>query len=113
MQQDRASAGISYIDVADLAREVGREHHGDIHFELWMPMRGDTGIAFYARAVFVPRTIGIVSKRTQQFVARPWPSGEARTFAGLLYRGLLDLSGKLDDQANAELARSQDRLPGL
>ena len=103
-----SSAGISFRDVADLARRVGKEGNGRVHFELHLPVREGHGVVMEVRAAIKRR-----SERSGEWldvggVSGRWPSGASSTFAGLLFRLAYELGAKLDEeQAEAERATNR------
>lgn len=106
------SAGISFRDVADLFRKVGKEHGGRLHCELHLPVRSGTGVAFEVRVAFKRPARGAAQWIDCCGASGRWPSGESSTFAGLIFRLAYELSAKLDaEKAEAErVARDQLRL---
>lgn len=104
------SAGISFRDVADLFRQIGKEHGGRLHCELHLPVRSGTGVAFDVRVV-IKRTVG----GTAQWLdcggsSGRWPSGASTTFAGLIFRLAYELSAKLDEEKAAAERAARDQL---
>jgi hypothetical protein len=92
------SAGISFRDVADLARQVGAEHDGRVHFEIHLPVRSGHGTLLEVRAC-LSRPAG--SPGTWIDCAGSsgkWPNGQSSTFAGLLFRLAYELTAKLDEE---------------
>jgi len=105
-------AGISYRDVADLLRQIGKEHGGRASFVLSLPVRSDHGVALEVRCRLSRRAGPDSSWVDSSGVSGRWPSGGSATFAGLLFKLAYDLLGKLDQEvAEAErAARAQKRL---
>lgn len=101
------SSGVSFGDVAGLARAIGKEHGGRVHFEAHLPVRSDVGVHLDVRVCFRRASgrpgdwidCGGVSGR--------WPSGASATFAGLLFRIAYELSAKLD-RAKEEAERAAE-----
>lgn len=106
------SAGISFRDVADLFRQIGKEHGGRLHCELHLPVRSGTGVAFEVR-VAIKRPVGGAAQWVDSGGASGrWPSGQSTTFAGLVFRLAYELSAKLDEEKAAaeRAAKGQLRL---
>lgn len=112
MRSDQSQSGLSFRDVADLWRRVGKEHGGRVHCELHLPVRSDSGVVLEVR-VAIKRSVG----GTAQWldcggVSGRWPSGASSTFAGLLFRLGYELGAKLEEESAAaeRAARGQLRL---
>lgn len=99
------SSGISFRDVADLARRVGKEHNGRVHFEAHLPVRSDVGVQLDVRACFRRPSGRFGDWVDCRGHSGRWPSGASATFAGLLFRLAYELSNALDEErAEAERA---------
>ena len=100
-----SQAGVSFRDVANLARRVGAEHSGHVRFVLDLPVRSGSGVILEVRSCF-RRANGRPAEWVDiRGVSAKSPSGQSSTFAGLLFRLAYDLSALLDeDLAEAERA---------
>lgn len=95
------SAGISFRDVADLGRQVGKEHGGRVHFEIHLPVRSGNGVVLEVRAAIKRPAGGVGAWVDSGGVSGRWPSGASATFAGLLFRLVYELGAKLDEEVAA------------
>jgi hypothetical protein len=99
----RNEAGITFWEVAETARAVGKAHGGHIRFSLDLPLGRNVPKAFHVRCALWKR-----APHGDYFDARgvsePWPNVDSRTFSGLLYRLAIQLDIKLSEE-EAEAAR--------
>ena len=101
-------SGISFRDVANLARAIGKDHNGRLHFEAHVPVRSDVGVQLDIRACF-KRANGRAGEWVDcGGVSGRWPSGASHTFAGLLFRLAYELSANLDRERE-EVERATNR----
>lgn len=100
-EKPNAQSGISYRDVADLFRRVGKEHGGRLHCELHLPMRSGSGVVFEVRVVIKRPAGGNALWIDNGGASGRWPSGGSSTFAGLLFRLAYELDGKLTEEREA------------
>jgi hypothetical protein len=105
-------SGISFRDVADLLRQLGKEHGGRFHCELHLPMRSNTGVALDVRVVIKRSAGGTAQWVDCGGVSGRWPSGGSSTFAGLLFRLAHELDAKLEEERREaeRVAAGQRRL---
>lgn len=104
------SAGVSFRDVGNLLRQIGKEHNGRAGYNLDLPVRSDNGIHLAVRCYFKRRTGGDGTWVDCYGVSGNWPSGSSATFAGLLFRLAYELSAKLEqEEREAERAASSQR----
>lgn len=105
-------SSISFRDVADLARQISKEHNGRVHFEIHLPVRSGNGVVLEVRAAIKRPAGGNGAWVDSCGVGGRWPSGASATFAGLLFRLAYELGSKLDEEVAAaeRAARGQLRL---
>ena len=104
-------AGISYFDVAEQLRALEREHHCRVHYTLGLPVRSTGRCALDVRICAKGAAYGARRADWERGRFRAWPTGECRTFAGLLYRLVDDLWKLLDEELAAAERETQGRLP--
>lgn len=95
---------LSYADVSAAARDVGRAHGVSIRITLDLPIREGTGKAFNVRCA-AWRSDKEGEYRDMRGVSAPWPSVDSRTFAGLLYKLVLQLDEALTDDERGAAER--------
>jgi hypothetical protein len=100
----KTEGGVSFWDTRIAAEELGRLYHCLVHFELHLPMRRSLDHSWQVRAIarwYDER--GKVSRERGE--GSPWPTTEAKTFAGLELLLLHRLERKITDEI-ADEARS-------
>jgi len=100
-EERETRSGISFRDVADLCRQVGKEHNGRVHLELHLPVRSGGGAVLDVRAVLKRGTGAAGAWVDCAGHSGLWPSGASATFAGLCFRLVYELSAKLDEEVRA------------
>jgi len=107
----RNEHGISFWDVREYADAVGYCFHCIVHYELHLPPRSSLGVAWQVRCVarWYDARGGVTRERGE---GAPWPSSEAKTFAGLEFLLLARLERKIEEEEmEAQLAAAkQQRL---
>jgi hypothetical protein len=111
--ESRAGSGISPFDVERYVRQLQRDHSGICGFDIGVPVRQTNGRALTVRCWF--RRPGADTGRGsfERGVSSSWPSGECKTFTGLLFRLVIELDKKLSDEAETLRRAATDRLPGF
>lgn len=104
------SARVSFRDVGELSRAIGRQYGGDVSCELVFDVPTTGNVHFFVRAWFRPRSVGVRTVRAQRAVSSPWPTASAATVAGLMFRLVYDLDRELGDAEPVEVASEQVRL---
>lgn len=103
-------SSVSYRDVADLARQVGRHYGGDITCVLVFDVGPSGNVHFFVRACYEPRAVGVRNVRARSAVSSPWPTASSSTVAGLMFRLVYDLERRLELVEPGEAASEQGRL---
>lgn len=103
-------SGVSYYDVRNLFKQVGGAHHGYVEALLYVPMRQELHHAIDVRVRFTRRAVGADGGRGERGISGVFPTGEARTLAGLLFQLATQLDIMLDEEEAAAKRAHQAAL---
>lgn len=112
MPNDSPSAKLSSFDLGALGRAIGGRYNGHVKWELYLPLRKDSGIALLCRATFSRPSGRSGDGVYERGVSGSFPSNGGRTLIGELYRLTWELERKLEEEDAAAQARP-GRLPGF
>jgi len=107
----RTGDGISFWDVREQADALGHLFHCIVHFELHLPMRRNTAVAWQVRCV--ARWYDVQGRvMRERGEGADWPNIDSKTFAGLEFLLIRRLERKLTDELIDEerAAADQQRL---
>jgi len=110
VQPKDRTAGISYYDVRNLAGQVERDLGGHIAIHLYVPRRSTDSRAFDVRVAFTRAGGGPSAPVYERGISGTWPSRDASTLAGLMFRLVYDLFYKLDQEREEAERLTQGRL---
>lgn len=103
-------SGISFYDVRNVFREVGGSHHGHVEALIYVPLRQELRHAIDVRVRFTRGAYGDDGGRYERGVSGVFPTGEANTLSGLLFKLAMQLDIKLDEEENAAKRAHQAAL---
>ena len=112
MKDDYPRSRLSSFDLGVLARDIERLHNGHVKWELYLPLRKDSGIALLVRVSFHRPSARSGGSEFERGCAGSYPGNGGRTLVGELYRVTWLLAQKLDEEA-ADAATEPARLPGF
>jgi len=83
--------------VETMVREVQKAHCCNVRIELTTPVNEGTAVLFWVKVEATPRLVGRRTIRAAVAKSHRWPTGEALTVFGLMFRLLYDLDRALDE----------------
>lgn len=110
MPHEYPRSGISSYDVERLARRLSGEHGGHITWQLHLPLRKDSGLAFTIRCSFTRAGGGPNDRIYERGVSGTFPGNGGRTLTGELYRLCWELYIKLDEERDDAERATQGRF---
>jgi hypothetical protein len=82
--------GISAWDVHKWVRVVEKDYHCRVHYYIALPMREGTGVCLIVRVAAIRYAVG-AQQVWERGVSSQWPTNDAKTFMGLLFKMILQL----------------------
>lgn len=104
------SAGISFFDVRDILRRVGRAHGGQCSVQLFVPVREELRNAVEVRVRFLRPGRGKPGDVYERATGGPFPTQQSRTLAGMIFRLAHELDAKLTEEEEAGARERQAPL---
>jgi len=87
---------ISLDDVETMLREVEKAHCCNVRIEMTVPVASGTSVLFWVKVEARPRIVGRITIKAVVAKSHRWPTSEALTLYGLMFRLLYDLDRALD-----------------
>lgn len=94
------TAGVALKDVETYVRDMQDEHCCNVTIALTIPMGRDTTVLFWVQVRAEPRIVGRRTIRAPIAKQHRWPTGEAKTLTGLMYRLCYDLDRAMDEMGH-------------